>query len=388
MDAPVPSLLSFSSNLVQVFLLASQAHLFVFLRRRYGLSAALPAVVAGMFLLLFGDMFLFDIKVLGAKSREPGVWRLWTSVWTAGSFGAYVLYWAWRAFRALTPRSFPASTDIGRRRLLAAGARAALAAPFAVAGYGTFIGRDRFHVREIDLAVPDLPSDLEGLRLTQITDLHSGPYLTPADVSRIVDMANETRPHLALVTGDLISWKGDPVEACIDALSKLRADSGVWGCMGNHETYAEALRFTQNHGARRGLRFLRGENAELRFGEARLNLAGVDYQRSDRPYLAGPKSLTVPGAVNILLSHNPDVFPRAVELGYDVVLSGHTHGGQVTLEIVKQSINPGRFFTPYVVGEYHLGRSVIYVSPGLGTINLPMRIGAQPEISAIRLRQA
>jgi hypothetical protein len=90
----------------------------------------------------------------------------------------------------------------------------------------------------------------------------------------------------------------------------------------------------------------------------------------------------------LLLSHNPDVFPRAAELGYDLVLGGHTHGGQVTVEIVEQWANPGRFFTPYVVGEYHIDNSALYVSRGIGTVNLPMRIGALPEVTLVRLKRA
>ena len=114
----------------------------------------------------------------------------------------------------------------------------------------------------------------------------------------------------------------------------------------------------------------------------------MDYQRKRDPYLLGAESLLNPGAVNLLLSHNPDVFPVAAELGYDLVISGHTHGGQVTLEIVEQRVNAGHFFTPYVVGKYVRDRSNLYVSRGVGCVNLPMRIGAWPEITLLTLRSA
>jgi len=98
--------------------------------------------------------------------------------------------------------------------------------------------------------------------------------------------------------------------------------------------------------------------------------------------------LVAPGAVNVLLQHSPDVFPAAVSKGYNLLLAGHTHGGQVTVEILDQAINPARFFTPYVYGLYRLGGAAAYVTRGIGTIGVPARIGAPPEISLLRLRKA
>jgi predicted MPP superfamily phosphohydrolase len=128
----------------------------------------------------------------------------------------------------------------------------------------------------------------------------------------------------------------------------------------------------------------------LRFGAAVVNLAGVDYQRKSEKdrYLQGADRLIVPGATNILLSHNPDVFPVAANQGYNCLLAGHTHGGQVTVEILEQSINPARFFTPYVYGLYRSGSAAAYVTRGVGTIGIPVRIGAPPEIVLLRLRKA
>jgi hypothetical protein len=201
-------------------------------------------------------------------------------------------------------------------------------------------------------------------------------------------MVNETRPHIALVTGDLITGPRDPLTPCIEALAGLRADAGIWGCMGNHEMFALCQRYTEAFGRAQGIEFLRGTSKTFRFGKAELNLAGVDYQRSTQPYLEGARELIRQGALNVLLSHNPDVFPVADDLGYDLVISGHTHGGQITVEIIEQWANPGRFFTPFVAGEYRLRDAALYVSRGIGTVSLPMRIGATPEITLLRLRRA
>jgi predicted MPP superfamily phosphohydrolase len=117
-----------------------------------------------------------------------------------------------------------------------------------------------------------------------------------------------------------------------------------------------------------------------------MNLAGVDYQRFHKPYLRGAETLTVPGAFNVLLSHNPDVFPVAADKGFPLTIAGHTHGGQVRVEILRQDLNVARFFTPYVDGLYRRkDGSSIFVSRGIGTIALPARLGAPPEVALLKL---
>jgi hypothetical protein len=180
------------------------------------------------------------------------------------------------------------------------------------------------------------------------------------------------------------------MEECVRQLARVRSDAGMFGCLGNHEKYAEAEAAVKEAAARRGIPFLRHENCQLRFGNASLNIGGVDYQRSAprKNYLKGAQNLLVPGALNLLLSHNPDVFPTAADQGWNLTLSGHTHGGQVTLEIVEQTVNIARFFTPYVAGEYHLGNASCYVTRGIGTVGVPARLGVPPEITLLRLRKA
>jgi predicted MPP superfamily phosphohydrolase len=276
-----------------------------------------------------------------------------------------------------------------RRKVLDAAGLALVSSPLAVLGYG-YVQRTDFHVREVDIPVPGLPADLDGLRLLQLSDIHLSAFLSEAQFARVVDAANELRPHLALVTGDLISSRGDPLDACLRQLARLRSDAGIYGCLGNHERFAGAEPYATAAGAKLGVQFLRGQNERLRFGHADLNVAGVDYQSvSGRDhYLSGGKQLVIPGAFNLLLSHNPDVFPVAAQQGYQLVLAGHTHGGQVNIEILDRSINPAHFLTPFVYGLYREGTAAAYVTRGIGTIGIPARIGAPPEISLLRLRKA
>ncbi len=399
----LPFSFSLAVFVVKMTILAAQVHLFVLLRRelprlRPGIGRWAAYVVAGIaFLLVAGSPMFGDEMGFFGLGPAPRLWRLWGGVWVVGSFAGYSMIGArigWQRFHR--PRTPPAQNPAreettlrpARRELLTQAARVALAAPFAVAGYGTFIGRSNFEVREVDIALPDLPKSLEGLRLAQLTDIHFGLDMTALELERVVAMTNEARPHVALVTGDLITESGDPLDKCLDIVSDLRADAGVWACMGNHERYAESESFCESYARDRGISYLRNAARSLRFGDAHLNLCGVDYQRTSLPYLHKAEELMDEQAINVLLSHNPDVFPTASKLGYDLVVGGHTHGGQVTVEIVEQWANPGRFFTPFVAGEYRLDRSVLYVSRGIGTVNLPMRVGAMPEISILTLRRA
>ena len=310
-----------------------------------------------------------------------GICELWLFTSAAG----YAIYLALRAAMRCVPFN-PA-----RRHVIHTAGGVLLASPFMVVGYGAFVERTRFRVREIDIPIPDLEPGLDGLRLLQLTDIHLSPFLSEQDLARVIHTANEIHPHLTVVTGDLISTRGDPLDACLRLLSTLKSDAGTLACMGNHEHFSGAERYAAGQGAELGIRFLRSQNVTLRFGGALLNVAGVDYQSissAHKGYLRGAERLIVPGARNVLLSHSPDVFPTAAAQGYDLTISGHTHGGQVNIEIFSRGINPARFFTPFVYGLYRKGGAAVYVSRGIGTIGIPARVGAPPEISVLRLRKA
>jgi predicted MPP superfamily phosphohydrolase len=275
--------------------------------------------------------------------------------------------------------------DPSRRRLLRLAHAAAVAAPLAVIGFGIAVSRQRFELKEVEIAIPGLPKDLDGLRLAQLTDIHLGPFLSNAELARVIEMVNQTRPHVALVTGDLISVKGDPLDDCLRLLAGLRAEAGILGCLGNHEIYANAVGRATDGGARLGIEFLRNRSRRLRFGGSVLSIAGVDYLAGRDPRLPAASGLVAPDAVNVLLSHNPNAFPAAARQGFDLTISGHTHGGQVTMEVLSEAVTLIRFFTPYVQGLFRDGPAALYVSRGIGTVGVPVRIGARPEVTLIRL---
>jgi len=351
------------------------------------LVAGVCAWLAASILLSFHTV----VNIVHPGSRLRGIVGGSSFLWMFCSSGAYLIHRLRRFALSFAARLAPtADFDPGRRSLIGAAGNALVAAPFALAGFGALIERTDFRVREVDIPISNLPPDLQGLRLLQLSDIHVGPFLSERDLARVIDESLNLRPHLALITGDLISMRGDPLDACLRQIARLRPDAGILGCMGNHEAYTGLQDEVTEQGARLGVDFLREEARPLKFGNTTLNVAGVDYESISRrkSYLTDAELLILPGAVNLLMSHNPDVFPVAARKGFDLTLSGHTHGGQVTVEILNQTLNVARFITPFVSGFYGLDqprKASLYVTRGIGTIGLPVRIGAPPEITLLRL---
>ncbi len=322
-----------------------------------------------------------------------GTFRLFEWVPAVEWVRAFGVFWFVIAGPLLLARSLwrhaekSAPVDSGRRMVLRAGAVLA-AAPLTGVAFAIREAHREPQVRELTMPVFDLHPDLEGLRLVQISDIHLSPFFSREELRRVIDQANSLSADLALVTGDLISSSSDPLDQAIAELRRLRARAGIYGCLGNHEILAGVEALTATLGRQNGIRFLRSEAEVLHFGKAKLNVAGVDYQRINRPYLVGAQELLRPDTTNLLLSHSPDVFPVAAKQGWDVTLSGHTHGGQVQFEYVHPKMNPARFSTPFVYGQFRQGRSSMFVTSGLGTIGIPARLGAKPEIALIRLTAA
>jgi len=296
--------------------------------------------------------------------------------------------------------------DRQRRKLFQYMASLAACVPFGAGIYGFASERLSYTVQRVDLPVANLPPALDGLRIVQMSDIHIGDFMPPSEIRRAVAMANELRADLAVLTGDYLTASRDPLPECIAELGRLRAPLGVWGCNGNHEIYAGVEDEVETLFHRHGMRLLRQDSVRLQWRGANFNLIGVDNQ-SDFARFGGRRAMLVESEhlvrrdmPNILLSHNPNSFPRAAELGIEAVLSGHTHGGQIRIEIVDRSLSPARFITDFIAGHYQLplpsgGRpelagknSSLYVNRGIGTIGIPARVGAKPEITLHTLRPA
>lgn len=406
------------------------------------------ARLAYIVLLLLVIVTLMQGLVFGraAFTRHSSMISVFAGLWFFSALFAYIAVKAvhaleriWRLLHAAASKkagpqpiaahsaSASAETvlDPGRRYFFRAATAAAGAAPFLGAMYGFAAERLNYQVRRIEIPLPNLPAALDGLKIVQISDIHLSSYMSTKQVRRAVDMANELGADLAVVTGDLITGSGDSIADCVEEVRRLHAPLGTWGCNGNHEIYARAEDEAGYLYAQAGMKLLRQENAQITFKGASLNLIGVDYQRERtsrgqrQQTLAGVEPLVRRDMPNILLSHNPNTFNRAAELGIELSLAGHTHGGQIQVEILDHRLSPARFITDYIAGLYQrplfasapnqradsnasvtrafspslfnstsVPMAHIYVNRGLGTVGAPVRLGVPPEISLIVLRAA
>ena len=392
---------------------------------------------------------LVQVVVLGRGgfARQSSLIIVITGLWFFSALFAYlsvktvhglerVWHWLHTASAKHAPASLPNAAqsaiepvetvaDPSRRYFFRAATAAAGAAPFLTAMYGFAAERLNYQVRRVEIPIPKLPAALDGMKIVQVSDIHLSGYMSRTQVRRAVDMANNLGADLAVVTGDLITGVGDPIEDCVGEIRHLRAPLGIWGCNGNHEIYAHAEDEAAYLYAQAGMKLLRQENAQLTFNGAQFNLLGVDYQRERtargqrQQMLARVEPLVRRDMPNILLSHNPNTFNRAAELGIELSLAGHTHGGQIQVEILDHRLSPARFITDYIAGLYQRplfapapteraasvvsasrkfspslfpaqssAMAHIYVNRGLGTVGAPVRLGVPPEISLIVLRRA
>jgi predicted MPP superfamily phosphohydrolase len=292
----------------------------------------------------------------------------------------------------------PSPVSLARRRFLERTALAITTAPFVAGTYGLFYERLNLEISHRRIKIPQLPRVFEGFRIAQLSDIHIGPFMTAEEIRRYVGIANGLKPDLVVLTGDFVTWDPSTQPAVVDALAGIKAPYGVYGCLGNHEMWAKVEDSITRLFTRQGIRILRGERALLRSGGEFINLLGVDYQsrsamgplgqRLVHEYLQGVDRLLAPGTANILLSHNPNTFDRATELGIDLSLAGHTHGGQVTLEFIHPDLSPSRLITPYVRGWFEKPGGQLYVNRGIGTIFVPIRFGSPPEITIFELARS
>jgi predicted MPP superfamily phosphohydrolase len=389
---------------------------------RFGLHAVLIALAAVLLATLLDPLLGHGISRLTFGSFNIGktlstVVRLWLGASFFGflaveSVGA--IEWLTNVAARLRPGAVAGGFSPSRRTFFQYAAVLAGGFPFLAATYGFAAERLRYTVERVDVPVANLPPALDGLRIAQLSDIHIGDYMPPREIARAVAMANDLQPDISFVTGDFVSSEGDPLDACVTELSRLRAPLGVWGCNGNHEIYAGVEDEAERLFREKGMRLLRASSAVVEHNGARFNLLGVDYQRDHMtsgeptgPMLAEVEHLIRRDMPNFLLSHNPNSFHRAAELGIELSLAGHTHGGQVKFEIVDHSVSPARLITPFVAGLYHLPmngnaaiasgnglqtagmqKAALYVNRGLGTLGFPVRIGVPPEITLLTLRRA
>jgi predicted MPP superfamily phosphohydrolase len=292
-------------------------------------------------------------------------------------------------------KTAPALQSPGRRQFLERTTAVAAVAPFVAGTYGLLWGRLNLETTEKRIHLARLPKAFEGFRIAQLSDIHIGPFMPEHEIRKYVEIANALKPDMTVLTGDFVTWDAATQGAVVNALSGLRAPFGIYGCLGNHDAWSHVEESITELFRHAGFRILRQERVAVATGGDAFNLIGIDFQSLRRfgpggtrivhRFLEGLETLVAPDMTNILLSHNPDTFDRAADLGIDLSMAGHTHGGQVALEFISPEIAPSRLVTPYVSGWFEKPGGQLYVNRGIGTIGVPIRIGAPPEITVYQL---
>jgi len=275
----------------------------------------------------------------------------------------------------------PLSADIG------VAAFATYAAAVALSAYGVFVRRRWLRVRTIDVSIDGLGERFDGYRIAQLSDLHIGGLWPRQRAERWARRVAALDVDLVVFTGDYVT-SGTAFHADIaELLSSMRGRDGTLAVMGNHDYFGDGEPLITML-RERGVDVLRNEHRSITRGSDQVVIAGVDdtwTRRADVHRALAGRDEAQP---LIALAHDPQLFPALARGGALLVLSGHTHWGQLALPFAPTRYNLSRLSYRYHAGLYQHGRATLYVHPGLGTTGPPIRIGAPPEITVLRLRRA
>src|ERR1041385_3076781 len=276
---------------------------------------------------------------------------------------------------------------VTRRQFLSGALSVPLVGISAASAYATMIEPYNYRISQTDVYINELPEHFENYRITHLTDIHHSRILGIEEVMRVVQLAQQTKPDIFVLTGDYSTSYRRYIEPCAEALGSLSAPDGVWAVLGNHDHYTDA-ELTTRALERRGIVVMNNKNTSLRRGSDMLQLSGIDdftWNATDwtKAFVGLDKRIPT-----ILLSHQPSVLEFEQTQNVSLILSGHTHGGQINLPWLG---TPAKFATKdlrFAQGLFRHNDVQLYVSSGTGVIGLPIRFGVRPEIAVLRLKRA
>lgn len=238
--------------------------------------------------------------------------------------------------------------------------------------------------REIPIAIPDLPARFAGLRVAHLTDIHYGSFMSQAGLEQLIRVTNDLRPDLILLTGDYVNrWISETRQA-IPLFKQFTAPLGVYAVLGNHDHYAGAAETTQLL-IRSGIKPLDHDLEPIQVGGDRLWLLGSGDFIRDRRYDLNERLAGLPvDEPRLVLAHNPDSADLPREHRVDLMLCGHTHGGQIRVPRLGAPVLP-IYNRTYDQGLFKLPDMQLFVSRGIGMVGLPMRLNCPPQLPILRL---
>ena len=241
----------------------------------------------------------------------------------------------------------------------------------------------RFRLAEADVSPPRWPQDLAPLRVLLLTDIHTGAFLRPEALEPIFRELMSLSPDLVAIAGDVVEGKVSDLDGFTEVLSILAAAPlGAWYALGNHDYFTRDAPGVSARLRSAGIQTLRNESVLLEHGGAGFVLGGIDDRLLGAP--DWERLVAAHGSPHLLLAHNPDDFYEAAARGIALVLSGHTHGGQIRFPGGPPIVRQSQFCLDE--GLYEHARSVLAVSRGFGAVGIPWRTGADPEAVWLRIR--
>lgn len=241
-------------------------------------------------------------------------------------------------------------------------------------------------VREVTIHDPDVPLAFNGLRIAFLSDIHHGPYFSLARVRNAVDRTNQLHADIVLLGGDYVHRDAHYIAPCFAELARLQARLGIFGVLGNHDHWEDAA-LTRASMQRAGIHLLDNRAEWVTLDGQRIKLGGVGDLWEDEQDLTPTLADVTEGDMVILLSHHPDYAETLTTNLVDLVLSGHNHGGQVTLFGLWAPLLPSGTGQKYRTGTVHTGLTTVVISNGVGTVTPPLRFFARPEIILVRLER-
>lgn len=313
---------------------------------------------------------------------------------------AIALFFAGRKRRK--EKKIAAGKKISRSEFLAKTAVAAATLPVVTMSFGIVSGAYDYRIRRKKLYLPNLPSGFNGIKMAQLSDIHSGSFFDKKAVEGGINLLMTEKPDVVFFTGDLVNNQTKEVNEYFDIFSKVKADLGVYSTLGNHD-YGDYMQWSSAQAKQRNLQdmvlahekmgwnLMMNENKSLKVGNDQISLIGVENWGAGRFAKYGNLKLAhknSEGDVKILLSHDPSHWDAQVRPNFndiDLMFAGHTHGMQLGVEIGSFRWSPSKWMYSQWADLYTEGNHHLYVNRGFGFLGFPGRIGILPEITIFEL---